>query len=408
MASTHTGQEGFESTYGKITDEHVAELRSRVGVPLRAQEFGAPIPVASEEALRLWAWGIGDDNPLYTKVDYGAQSRWKAMLAHPSILLGMDPHRLGYMGGLPGSHSLFAGINWEWFRPIRLNQRVLSKAAIGLVEVKDDSKLARRSVKVRTDTNFTDTEGTPLARFEQYRIRYERREARERGAYTKKVEDIPHQYTEDEVKAVYEQYQREVEQRAGLTPRYIEDVQVGDELPHIIKGPLTITTIVAFTMAVKPVHLARGHRLLYQLFNRHPGVAIPNYFGVPDPPISVHWEHQQAINAGLPTAYDFGMERSCWAAHLLTDWMGDDAFLKALRVRFKAPNYLGDLQTFRGKITEKVQTDGLDLVKVEWAATNQRQVVTTEGTALVALPSRQSGLPAEEALARLTGSLDMI
>jgi len=408
--ANYVGKEKYEENYGKITDEHIAELKSRIGVPIRKQEFGPPIPVASEESVRLWAWGIGDDNPLFTDVEYGKRTRWKSMIAPPSILLGMDPHRLGYMGGLPGTHSLFAGINWEWFRPIRLGQRIECVGKIGLVEEKQDSKLARRTVKVRTDTEFFNEDGDIVGRFEQYRIRYERREARKEGTYTKKEapKDLPKVYTDEEVNEVFEQYRREVQERAGARIRYFEDVNVGDEVFPIIKGPLTVTSIVAFTMAVRPVHLTRAHRLLFKLFDRHPGTAIPNYFNVPEPPISVHWEHQQAVNAGLPTAYDFGMERSAWAAHLFTDWMGDDAFLKALRVSFKAPNYLGDLTTFRGKVVDKFRKGDLSLVVFEWNATNQRGQVNTQGTALVALPSRDYGLPSEEALAALDNCLSLI
>ena len=43
------GTEQYEKTYGKITDENLAQLKDRIGVPLRPTRFGTPIPEAHRE-----------------------------------------------------------------------------------------------------------------------------------------------------------------------------------------------------------------------------------------------------------------------------------------------------------------------------------------------------------------------
>lgn len=91
---------------------------------------------------------------------------------------------------------------------------------------------------------------------------------------------------------------------------------------------------------------------------------------------------------GVPAAYDFGPQRVSWLAHLLTDWMGDDGFLKSLQVRVTRFNLWGDVQFIKGKVLEKFRHGDDGMVKVEVWAENQRGQVTAEGHAEVVLPSQ--------------------
>ena len=40
-----------------------------------------------------------------------------------------------------------------------------------------------------------------------------------------------------------------------------------------------------------------------------------------------HWDDEWAQRMGHPAAYDYGVMRTNWMAHLVTDWMGDDAWI---------------------------------------------------------------------------------
>ena len=402
------GTEQYEKTYGKITDENLAQLKDRIGVPLRPTRFGTPIPEATENDIRTWAWGIGDDNPLYMDGEYGAASRWGTLLAPPSILLAMDAHRLGHMTGMPGVHGLLAGMNWEWFRQVRLGDGVKNAGRLLSVDERTGQRIAARAIKTVFETRVDLEDGNPVGRMEHIVSRYERSGARKKGKYMEKSREIPYQWSKEEYEDIAARYRAEPERRRGRKKRYFEEVEPGDEIPEIIKGPLTVTSVVAFTTAVRPMHLMMAHRIMYQFFDRHPGAAIPNSYGAPEPAISVHWSPDHARFSGLPTAYDFGMERSCWAINLITDWMGDDAVLRAFRVSFKGMNYYGDLTTFSGRVEEKIETDNLKLVRCSFRSTNQRDETTTVGQALVALPSLATGLPEERILAQLPDALDLL
>ena len=76
--------------------------------------------------------------------------------------------------------------------------------------------------------------------------------------------------------------------------------------------------------------------------------------------------------------------------HLLTNWMGDDGFLKAMHVELRRFNVVGDTTWCKGKITGKRIEGGEYLVDMDIWGENQRQQVTTRGNATIRLPSRES------------------
>src|SRR3990167_1088921 len=90
-----------------ITPEALAALRALVGQPVRRPE--PYIEVATRDAIRHWAQGIGDRNP-----------HWAGhRVAPPTILFAMDRVVSGYVSGLPGIHAMYGGTDFRWGRPIR-------------------------------------------------------------------------------------------------------------------------------------------------------------------------------------------------------------------------------------------------------------------------------------------------
>ncbi|HEX4378141.1 MAG TPA: MaoC family dehydratase N-terminal domain-containing protein, partial [Steroidobacteraceae bacterium] len=100
---------------GLITDKAIADARAMIGLQLRPE--GPYLQDATPDTLRNWCNGIGDLNPLYREVGYGASTRYGTMLAHP-----MFPMAFGWLGrtrwGLPGVHGFYAGNDWELFRHV--------------------------------------------------------------------------------------------------------------------------------------------------------------------------------------------------------------------------------------------------------------------------------------------------
>ena len=126
---------------------------------------------------------------------------------------------------------------------------------------------------------------------------------------------------------------------------------MGEAMPEVVKGPLTVTSIVAFVQGWGSLYV-RAHGLAFDLFERHPALAIPNAWGVPEPPERVHWDDALARAVGVPAAYDYGPERVAWLGHLVTNWMGDAGTLARLSVQVRRHNLIGDTTWCRGVVAK--------------------------------------------------------
>ena len=96
---------------------------------------------------------------------------------------------------------------------------------------------------------------------------------------------------------------------------------------------------------------------------------------------------------GVPGAYDYGPQRVSWMGTLMTNWIGDDGFLKRLRVECRRFNVYGDTQWCKGKVVRKYIHHHTPLVDVEIWAENQRGEVTAPGFATAMLPSKDPKIP---------------
>jgi acyl dehydratase len=352
-----------------ITDEALDSLRARIGRPVPRPE--PYIEVATRDAIRHWAHGIGDRNPFW--LERG--------VAPPTILFAMDRVVSGYVGGLPGVHAMYAGTDFRWARPIREGDRVVGESVLqDLVE--KPSRFARRAIQQVYRTTFRNQDGAVVCEADSWCFRTERDTARERRKYAAPARAI---YDPAEVERIRRAYRDE--EIRGAAPRYWDDVKVGDPLPAVCKGPLTVTSVIAFVQGWGSLYV-RAHGLAFDLFERHPALGIPNGFGVPEPPERVHWDESFAREVGVPGAYDYGPERVSWLGHVATNWMGDEGILRRLRCQVLSHNLIGDVTWCRGVVTEKTEREGEALVGVELEAVNQRGETTARGSAAVALPSR--------------------
>ena len=100
----------------------------------------------------------------------------------------------------------------------------------------------------------------------------------------------------------------------------------------MVKGPMTVTGFIAFAQGWGGLYI-RANKLAWKQLQKHPGLGIPNKFGIPDVPERVHWEDDLATLVGTPAAYDYGPERCSWMSHHLTNWMGDDRLPAQARSR---------------------------------------------------------------------------
>ena len=384
---------GSGMAQGRIDDDGLARLRARIGVELRIWRYNE---VAARDAIRHFCDGIGDENPLFRDAGYAAGTRWGSIIAPPCFLYSAH-YPMGGGGGLPGVHGFHAGNEWHWHLPVKDGDAITASEHLTDV-VEKRSQMAGRTVITYAEATYRNQRDEVVATALGWSVRAERQALKERG----KGRSVTRaSYTREELRVIEEAYDRE--EVRGASPRYWEEVNVGDELIPVVKGPLNMTDMIAFVSGTFGGRLAgRGgaHGIGLRYRRHHPAWSYADpETGVVDKPEMVHAAETLAQDIGIPLAYDYGAQRPCWLGHLLTNWMGDDGFLKRLRVEIRGFNMLGDTTWCRGRVIDKRVQGDEHLVDLEVWAENQRRQITAPGQATVVLPSREKGIwPAQRLL----------
>ncbi len=370
--------------FPKITEQGIEDLRRRIDKPI----VGSMEPwchEATRDNIRHYAHGIGDDNPLWCDPEYAAKSRYGTIVALPSFLFACNRIVSGYVGGLSGVHAMWAGADWTWHAPVLRNDEIHTEAHLkDLIE--HDTRFAGRAIQQIYHVDFYKQDGSKIAEADSWCFRTERDEARERGTkYDEVKASAPKVYTNEELAAFYDKYAQE--EVRGATPRYWEDVQEGEALPPMVKGPMTVTGFIAYAQGWGGLYI-RANKIAWKQIAAHSGLGIKNKFGIPDCPERVHWEEDFALMVGAPGAYDYGPERCSWLTHHMTNWMGDDGFLRQASSKIRRHNPVGDMLTITGKVTRKYVEDGRHLIAIEQEAQNQNGELSVLGSGVVELPNR--------------------
>jgi hypothetical protein len=174
---------------------------------------------------------------------------------------------------------------------------------------------------------------------------------------------------------------------------WYEDVEVGESLPTMVKGPLTVTDLIN-------MHMGGGWfgygnpplRLAFENRKKLRGFYTKNEFNAWDVVQRVHWEPELARKVGVPAAYDIGPMRWAWLQHYCTNWGGNDAWLFRVRGEFRKFNYMGDTTWITAVVTHK-RVDPMvgRLVDIEVTGTNQRGQQNINGWATLLVASREHG-----------------
>jgi acyl dehydratase len=139
---------------------------------------------------------------------------------------------------------------------------------------------------------------------------------------------------------------------------YYEDIETGSELPALVKLPTTMQLV--------------------------------KYAGASGDYYQIHYDKDFALASGLPGVIVHGWLALSFLGQMITDWMGGKGALVKLSGSYKGMNLVGEEIFCYGKVAKKYVEDGRRLVRLEMWAENPRGGKTVTGTAVVALPSRQS------------------
>lgn len=384
------------------------------------------------DVIRRWAYTIGDANPLWLDEDYARTTRWGALLTPPTFpetsvrgaifnplrvkrgataapvrLPGQEASR---GGGFPGLAGLQVGRQFTFYKPVRAMEELRGmQRVVAIVDSEgrvpgdciepevdieacfeggaeecaaESMRMAIQSFDIKV---YSKISGDLLMRCLHHMVRFPRGIPLEQSKYR----DLKRPYyTDEQLAAIVEMHHNEF--LRGPEVLYWEDVNVGDELPSIVKGPHTPTDYILYHSAFGSFFDVTD-RIKYLMLERFPGAAtVDPETNVPDFPHTMHLDTFASRSMGYPFGFDGSMQRISWFGHLVTNWMGDDAFLRRLNVFHRRPLFLFDAMWLHGRVTAKQPEDAA--VTIELWGDNQRGERISWGTASVVLQSR-SGKP---------------
>ncbi len=368
-----------EAPEGKINEASMSAARELIGCKLRPEQY---LRDASLDSITIFSNGIGDLNPLYRDQEYARWTRFGGLIAHPCFPWTHHWPGRSYWG-LPGVHGFGVAIDCEYYRNVRPGDRIsIWNRVIDIHE--KASKFSGKMAMQYLESTYINQRDEVLCRALGMTARHERKASRDTGKY-KEVKT--HVYTSAERERIDEMVLTEQDRIRGQNTRHWEDVNVGDSIDEIARGPLSSSDTMAFVIAS-----GRGaaHGVLLRHAAKHPKHYIRNkktgggieYTGIG------HHREDFAKEVGVPGMYDYLPQRACWFATAITNWMGDDAVLKRLRMEARLFNCQGDTTFITGKIVKKYVKDRCALIDIEMKGINQRGDLSSPGFATVMLPSK--------------------
>jgi len=137
---------------------------------------------------------------------------------------------------------------------------------------------------------------------------------------------------------------------------YFEDVNVGDEIPKLVKN-CTPQQLVMW---------AAGSGDMYP----------------------IHYDKDFAAGNGLPGVIVHGALKNAFLGQMLHDWIGEKGQIKKYSCQYRGMDVPGQDITCRGVITNKLQEGGQNLVELDIWTEKAGGEKTSPGKATVVLPSR--------------------
>jgi acyl dehydratase len=137
---------------------------------------------------------------------------------------------------------------------------------------------------------------------------------------------------------------------------YWEDIQEGAEIPALIKQTTT--------------------RQLVQ------------WAGASGDFYEIHYDKDFALRAKLPSVIVHGWLTFSFLTQMLTDWIGEDVWVKKAGVSYRAMHVAGEHIYCGGKVIRKFVENGEHLIECQIWAENDKAQITVPGTALLLVPPR--------------------
>ena len=373
-------------TEAVLTDEMMEAMKAKIGVDLRI-EHSTNNEVATRLAIVRFADGIGDTNPLWRDASYATGTVYGGLAAPPSFVICCFS---GLQFGWPGLGSFHANSELTFHRPILAGDTIAATCTYEGFDGPRRSSFAEKMVVDHFRNRYRNQTGALVAEIHWTVVNFERQRAKAKS--NERSVELPHPWTDTELESI----ERDVlaERPRGSEPRWFEDVNVGDEVGPLTKGPIGTTDEIAFVASGgAPIPRLAAHRASLQAYRAHPAWAFrdPDTMAL-EPIYAVHYNRHAARAMGVAMQYDVGFQRQSWHIHLLTDWMGDDGWVVSADAQYRSFVFLSDVIRLGGRVVAKrVGDDGEPVVDIVTWAHNQRGQDVMPGKATIALPSQEFG-----------------
>ena len=139
---------------------------------------------------------------------------------------------------------------------------------------------------------------------------------------------------------------------------YFEDVDEGMDVPTLRKDPTT------------------------QQLVKYAGASGDYY--------QIHYDKDFALGNGLPNVILHGALKGAWMAQIMTDWIGEEGTLKKFTTQYRGMDVPGTPMYGKGVVNKKYVEGDENLLECEIWLENSEGQKTTQGSAIVTLPSRES------------------
>ena len=318
--------------------------------------------------------------------------RFGGVIAPPTYVDVIKHYTATAIGGLPGVHAFHVGNSVEFFAPVRPGD-VIGPTFRPWKMAEKSGKFAGRMIAVDCEITYRNQRDELVAIGHGEIFRVVRETARSRGKY---ADQQKQPYTQEQLEEIWKVAESETVR--GAQARYWEDVQVGDKIGPIVRGPLRVMEISfrnwhgggLLTGAGGMVY--GGHYFQFEEYLRRPGLAeVEEGTGVMDHPHRGHWEEAFARKIGVPGIYDIAVQRTAWMTTLMTNWCGDAGWVRSVNSQFRFFNVEGDTSWITGTVTGKRVEGKLHFIDIDIQIVNQREEVSTTGGGSVILPTRAAG-----------------
>ena len=365
--------------------------------------------VVTEESLIMFARSVDCWNPLWNDDSYAMNTKWGGIIAVPFFQdrIGAPspadfqlevPPELGFLGRGPGGYN-----RYEFSKPIKVNDTIrIWRRRPKIEDITGLDGQGPRTFSVELGVDFINQRDEPVgATILNSPVAIVPQRPPGLRDLPPVDEKLP-TYTEEDLEFI--RLTEDGEEIRGASLRYWEDVNVGDELKPVIAGPTTIIDMIQVMgyaimemPSMREIRRSGSGELLAD-----PATGVIHH------QVEAHLT-DQAVRMFGPSKYahHFIVYGRNQISRLVTNWMGDEGFLRVIQAENPGdrivkelvgkdmqphPGHvlIGDTLLGKGKVIDKRVENDEYLVDIAAWVENLEGYLTSAAVATVSLCSKES------------------